>query len=65
MDYNVISFLYSNMNFTECGADILNRYEFSADTSFDVGWNFLAMGIFLTAFIIFGFVGLLLSARRK
>ena len=58
-------FLYSNINLTECGNAILDRYEFSADTSFAVGWNFLAMGIFLGTFIILGFVGLLASTRRK
>lgn len=58
-------FLCSADGLTECGSTILDRYEFSADTSFEVGYNFLAMGIFLVAFIIFGFVGLLNSARRK
>lgn len=58
------SFLYSDMDLFECGNSILDRYEFSADTSFEVGWNFLAMGVFLGAFMIFGFVGLLASARR-
>lgn len=53
-----------DMDLFECGNSILDRYEFSADTSFEVGWNFLAMGVFLGAFMIFGFVGLLASARR-
>ena len=57
--------IYSNVNLTECGNTILDRYEFSADTSFAVGWNFLAMGVFLGTFIILGFVGLLASTRRK
>lgn len=57
--------LYSGLGVTECGDSILDRYEFSASTSFEVGYNFLAMGIFFSAFIILGFIGLLASAKKK
>jgi len=52
------------MEFIECGDHLLDRYEFSADTSFEVGWNFLALGIFTIAFLIIGFLGLLASTRK-
>ena len=58
-------YLHSDVNLIECGNEILDRYEFSADTSFEVGWNFLAMGVFFSAFLVFGFVGLLASTRKK
>ena len=55
---------YSDMELLQCGDALLDRYEFSANTSHEVGWNFLAMGIFTIAFLITGFAGLMASTRK-
>ncbi|XP_065904850.1 broad substrate specificity ATP-binding cassette transporter ABCG2-like isoform X1 [Dysidea avara] len=53
-----------DMDLFQCGDALLDRYEFSANTSHEVGWNFLAMGIFTIAFLITGFAGLMASTRK-
>ena len=58
----LLTFGYSDLNFTLCGDVLLSHYQFDA---FNVWWNIIILTAVAVTTLIIGFIGLLCVTKRR